>query len=108
MTIRKTLHFLFFPATRAAFREYFRRWKPVFLNLISSDVYTMACAISTCAVISFFPFIFLLLSIVKQVLHLDETPQAITDLIRAYLPYLGAPLTEITKDIGSHGVGRLQ
>src|SRR5689334_11404742 len=54
--------FLLFPPARAAFGEYFRRWVPVLKNLISSDVYTMASAISTCAVISFFPFVILLIS----------------------------------------------
>jgi YihY family inner membrane protein len=108
MTVGAAFQFVFYPATRKALREYIRRWKPVLSNLISSDVYTMASAISTCAVISFFPFIFLLLSIVKQLFGLNTTPQAISDLIKAYLPYLGNALNDITTDIGSHGVGRLQ
>jgi len=105
--------FLFFPPTRAAFREYFRRWVPVLKNLISSDVYTMASAISTCAVISFFPFVILLISMVHAVespLNVKEGTDWITNLMAVYLPYLsgghGDP-ANIAKDIAIHGSARI-
>ena len=88
VTIRTAFNFLSYPATRAAFGEYFRRWKPVLSNLISSDVYTMASAISTCAVLSFFPFTILLMSIVQNVLHFDTATEWIGKLIEAYIPSL--------------------
>jgi len=113
VTIRAAFHFLFYPATRAAFREYFRRWKPVLANLISSDVYTMASAISTCAVISFFPFTILLISIVQNVFHFESATEWIVRLIAEYLPYLTLKVTpvspaSIAADIQGRGIGRLQ
>lgn len=114
VTIRTSFDFLTYPATRAAFREYFRRWKPVLLNLISSDVYTMASAISTCAVISFFPFTILLISIVENVFHFDTATVWIRQLIAEYLPYLSTQVSSssmsssIALDIQTHGIGRLQ
>jgi YihY family inner membrane protein len=88
VTIRSAFDVLSYPATRAAFREYFGRWKPVLLNLISSDVYTMASAISTCAVLSFFPFTILLISIMQNVFHFDSATEWIRQLIEAYIPSL--------------------
>jgi YihY family inner membrane protein len=110
VTIRSSFDFLTYPATRAAFGEYFRRWKPVLRNLISSDVYTMASAISTCAVISFFPFTILLISIVENVFHFDTATEWIRQLIAEYLPYLNLQVSagSIAKDIQVHGNGRLQ
>jgi membrane protein len=114
VTIRSSFDFLTYPATRAALGEYFRRWKPVLLNLISSDVYTMASAISTCAVISFFPFTILLISIVENVFHFDTATIWIRQLIAEYLPYLNLQVSSssmsssIALDIQTHGIGRLQ
>ena len=58
------------------------------MNLISSDVYTMASAISTCAVLSFFPFTILLISIMQNVFHFDTATEWIGKLIEAYIPSL--------------------
>lgn len=88
VTIRSAFDLLSYPATRAAFREYFGRWKPVLLNLISSDVYTMASAISTCAVLSFFPFTILLISIMQNLFHFDSATEWIRQLIEADIPSL--------------------
>jgi membrane protein len=111
VTIRSVFDFLFYPATRAAFREYFRRWKPVLVNLVSSDVYTMASAISTCAVLSFFPFTILLISIMQNVFHFETATEWIGNLIEAYIPSLSekASPTAIAADIQLRaGVGRLE
>ena len=111
VTIRSTYDFLSYPATRAAFREYFGRWKPVLLNLISSDVYTMASAISTCAVLSFFPFTILLISIVQNVFHFESATDWIRQLIMEYLPYLNTQVnlgSSIADDMRLRGIGRLQ
>src|SRR4051794_29669039 len=111
--LRSGIQFLLFPPTRAAIRTYFRNWVPVLKNLISSDVYTMASAISTCAVISFFPFVILLISIVHAVespLNVTDGTDWITRLIAIYLPYIsgghGDP-AEIAKDIALHGSVRI-
>ena len=114
VTIRSSFDFFTYPATREALREYFRRWKPVLKNLISSDVYTMASAISTCAVISFFPFTILLISIVENVFHFESATVWIRQLIAEYLPYLNTQVSSssmsssIALDIQTHGIGRLQ
>ena len=115
VTIRSTYNFISYPATREAFREYFRRWKPVLLNLISSDVYTMASAISTCAVLSFFPFTILLISIVQNVFHFESATDWIRQLIMEYLPYLNTQVnvgssigSSIASDIQLRGIGKLQ
>ena len=108
MTVRSAFDFLSFPATREAIREYFRRWKPVLWNLISSDVYLMASAISTCAVLSFFPFIILLLTILKNVLHFQAAADLIVKLIEAYLPYLDTFPARISAEIASRHLGQLQ
>ncbi|HET9129361.1 MAG TPA: YihY/virulence factor BrkB family protein, partial [Terriglobia bacterium] len=103
--------FLTYPATRAAFREYFSRWKPVLKNLISSDVYTMASAISTCAVLSFFPFTILLISIMKNLLHFDTATEWIGKMIEAYIPSISPTVTPlvIATDIQKHsGSAHLQ
>src|SRR6187399_2865438 len=111
VTIRSTYNFLSYPATRAAFREYFRRWKPVLSNLISSDVYTMASAISTCAVLSFFPFTILLISIMQNVFHFDSATEWIGNLIAAYIPSLSVKVSAgvIAEDIQKRaGRGHLE
>jgi YihY family inner membrane protein len=104
VTIRTSFDFLTYPATRSALREYFRRWKPVLLNLISSDVYTMASAISTCAVLSFFPFTILLISIMQNAFHFDTATEWIGKLIEAYIPSLSRSVSPavIAMDIQKH------
>jgi len=104
VTIRSSFDFFTYPATREALREYFRRWKPVLLNLISSDVYTMASAISTCAVLSFFPFTILLISIMQNVFHFDTATEWIGKLIEAYIPPLSRSVSPavIAMDIQKH------
>ena len=108
MTLRGSFDFLAFPATREAIREYFRRWKPVLSNLISSDVYLMASAISTCAVLSFFPFTILLLTILKNVFHFQAGADLIVKVIEAYLPYLDTFPAKISAEIGTRHLGQLQ
>ena len=111
VTIRTSFDFLTYPATRAAFREYFSRWKPVLWNLISSDVYTMASAISTCAVLSFFPFTILLISIMQNVFHFDTATEWIGKMIEAYIPSISPSVTPlaIATDIQKHsGSAHLQ
>lgn len=76
--------------------------------MISSDVYTMASAISTCAVISFFPFTILLISVVQNVFHFDTATVWIGKLIEAYVPSLSARVTpaviaqDIQARVGNH------
>ncbi len=73
----------------------------------------MASAISTCAVISFFPFVILLISVVHAVespLNLTEGTDWVTNLMAMYLPYLsgghGDP-GDIARDIALHGSARI-
>jgi len=104
VTFGDAIRFLAFPPFHDGLREYLRRWKPVLANLISSDVYTMASAISTCAVISFFPFTILLTSIVQNVFHFEAGANLIEKLITTYVPSISTTATPaaIAKDITSH------
>jgi YihY family inner membrane protein len=70
----------------------------------------MASAISTCAVISFFPFTILLISIIQNVFHFNTATVWIGQLIAEYLPYLNLQVSpaSIALDIQTHGNGRLQ
>jgi len=104
VTFGASIQFLRFSPLHDAFREYLRRWKPVLINLISSDVYTMASAISTCAVISYFPFTILLTSIVQNVFHFRTGGDLIAKLIEAYIPSVSDKATPaaIALDIQAH------
>lgn len=108
MKIATVVQFLQYGPTRSAFREYFRRWKPILSNLISSDVYTMASAISTCAVLSFFPFTILLISIVRNVFRLESATDAIRVMLEVYLPYIKDMPVEIARAIARQGSARLE
>lgn len=79
--------FLSFGATRTAFKNYWCELKPVLWNMFSSDVYTFASAISTTAILSFFPFTILIISFVRHVWKSDAAYGVITGLLREYLPY---------------------
>ena len=68
----------------------------------------MASAISTCAVLSFFPFVILLLSILKNILHFQYAADLIVKLIEAYLPYINNKQTFFSAEIGSRHLGQLE
>ena len=68
----------------------------------------MASAISTCALLSFFPFVILLLTILKNVLHFQAAADLIVKLIEAYLPYIGDLPARLSTEIGARHLGQLQ
>jgi membrane protein len=81
-----TWRYLSFGATRAAFRNYRRQLWPAIVSLFSSEVFTLASAIATNALLSFFPFAILVISLVRHVFKLDAAYNVILALLRDYLP----------------------
>lgn len=73
----RIISFLSFPSTQDAIKGYGRRLKPSVAYLFSSEVYTLASAISTNAILSFFPFAILILSFVRHVLRWNAAHDAI-------------------------------
>src|SRR5262249_19720877 len=82
----RTWKFLISPPARAAFRTYGKGAKPAVVALVSSDVYTLASAISTTAIFSFFPFAILIISVVRHVIRSAAAYDAIVGLMRQYVP----------------------
>ena len=78
--------FLAWPSTRAALRHYGRGAKPALMDLISSDVYTLASAIAATAILSFFPFTILIISFVRHVVRSAAAYDVIVGLMRQYVP----------------------
>jgi membrane protein len=78
--------FLTMPSTRGALQHYGKGAKPAFLDLLSSDVYTLASAISTTAILSFFPFAILIITIVRHVFRSAAAYDVIVGMMRQYLP----------------------
>ena len=82
----QTWKFLISPPARTAIKTYGKGAKPAVLDLISSDVYTLASAISTTAILSFFPFAILVISVVRHVIRSAAAYDVIVGLMRQYVP----------------------
>src|SRR5215468_6392641 len=82
----RTGKFLISRPARAALKTYGKGAKPAVVALVSSDVYTLASAISTTAIFSFFPFAILIISVVRHVIRSPEAYDAIVGLMRQYVP----------------------
>ena len=54
--------------------------------LLRTEVHTFAFSVAANAILSFFPFVLLLLTVVRRVLHSRVMSDVITDLLRDYLP----------------------
>lgn len=59
---------------------------PIARYLMSTDVHTFAFSVAANAILSFFPFIVLLLTITSKVLHSPAMTNMVLDLLRDYLP----------------------
>ena len=82
----RTSKFLISRPGRAALHTYGKGAKPAVMDLVSSDVYTLASAISTTAIFSFFPFAILIISVVRHVIRSAAAYDAIIGLMRQYVP----------------------
>src|SRR6266404_9211235 len=59
---------------------------PTARYLMSTDVHTFAFSVAANAILSFFPFVVLLLTITSKVLRSPAMTNMILDLLRDYLP----------------------
>lgn len=72
-------------ALRAA-RGFHQRVWPTAKYLLQTDVHTFAFSVAANAILSFFPFIVLLLTLVRYVFRSRAMNQIVLDLLRDYLP----------------------
>ena len=54
--------------------------------LLRTDVHTFAFSVAANAILSFFPFVLLLLTVIRRVFHSRVMDQVVVDLLRDYLP----------------------
>jgi YihY family inner membrane protein len=54
--------------------------------LFRTDVHTFAFSVAANAILSFFPFVLLLLTLIRRVFHSHIMDQVVVDLLRDYLP----------------------
>jgi membrane protein len=59
---------------------------PTAAYLMRTDVHTFAFSVAANAIISFFPFVLVLLTIVRRVFHLRAMNDVVVQLLRSYLP----------------------
>jgi membrane protein len=57
-----------------------------FKYLMQTDVHTFAFSVAANAILSFFPFMVLLLTIIRRVFHSDAMIDVVKDLLKDYLP----------------------
>jgi YihY family inner membrane protein len=76
------------PKTRAlrAARGFHQRLWPTAKYLFRTEVHTFAFSVAANAILSFFPFIVLLLTLIRRVFHSQRMNGVILDLLRDYLP----------------------
>ncbi len=70
----------------ARWAELGRRVVPTARYLMSTDVHTYAFSVAANAILSFFPFVLLMLTLTRNVFHSPAMTQVILDLLRDYLP----------------------
>ncbi len=76
------------PKTRAirAARGFHQRLWPTAKYLLRTDVHTFAFSVAANAILSFFPFIVLLLTLIRRVFRSPKMNDVILNLLRDYLP----------------------
>lgn len=83
-----------------------RRWSPTLRYLSQTEVHVYALAIGASVLLSFFPFLIVMMSILRDVLHFDAAQAALVSALKDYFPpQLGA---EILKNLRKVTVARFQ
>ena len=67
-------------------RYYFRLASSTVKYLLHTEVHTFAFSVAANAILSFFPFVLLLMSLVQRVFHSPAMYRVIVELLRDYLP----------------------
>jgi membrane protein len=97
--LSRAISFLRFQPTRLALREYGHDLRPVLAVLVSSDVYTLASAIATCAILSFPPFTVLLSGVLRKFPYSSSAVDVIKSLLVEYIPSGGDAVASIVKTV---------
>ncbi|HEX8816828.1 MAG TPA: YihY/virulence factor BrkB family protein [Terriglobales bacterium] len=74
------------PSQTATANEYGGLLADAVKYLMRTDVHTFAFSVAANAILSFFPFVLLLLTIIRYVFHSHVMDEVVTDLLRDYLP----------------------
>ena len=75
------------PVVRPGSFEWFRAQAvPTAKYLLQTEVHTFAFSVAANAILSFFPFIVLMLTVTRQVLHSNAMHDVVVQLLRDYLP----------------------
>src|SRR5437868_15243770 len=74
------------PATWPAHNSRFGLVLSTVKYLLRTEVHTFAFSVAANAILSFFPFVLLLLTVVRRVFHSRVMSDVITELLRDYLP----------------------
>src|SRR5215468_6833218 len=75
------------PAVQPGSLEWFRAQAiPTAKYLLQTEVHTFAFSVAANAILSFFPFIVLMLTVTRQVLHSNAMHDVVIQLLRDYLP----------------------
>lgn len=63
-----------------------RRWRPTVRYLSKTEVHVYALAISASVLLSFFPFLIVMLTLIRDVLHIPMAEEALVFALRDYFP----------------------
>lgn len=74
------------PSLRLRIRYYYRLASSTIKYLLHTEVHTFAFSVAANAILSFFPFVLLLMSLVQRVFHSPAMYRVIVELLRDYLP----------------------
>ena len=83
-----------------------RRWRPTIRYLSQTEVHVYALSIGASVLLSFFPFLIVMLTLVRDILHLPAAERALTMAIRDYFP--GDLGTFIARNLTKVHHGRFQ
>ena len=74
------------PARWSRLRYYYRLMASTTKYLLHTEVHTFAFSVAANAILSFFPFVLLLMTLVLRVFHSPAMYRVIVELLRDYLP----------------------
>src|SRR5579863_7764496 len=74
-----------------------RRWSPTVRYLSQTEVHVYALAIAASVLLSFFPFLIVMITLVRDVLHFKPAETALVYALHDYLP--GEMATAIAKNL---------
>jgi membrane protein len=74
------------PILRTLTQDIRHRALPTARYLMRTDVHTFAFSVAANAILSFFPFVVLLLTLTRNVLHSQAMTQVVVDMLHEYLP----------------------